>query len=239
MPVSDREERRIVGYVRVSSEEQALTGVSLDAQKERIRAYAVATERVLDDVVVDAGVSAKTLDRPGLRPLLEDMRDGLVGAVIVLKLDRLTRSMRDLGELLDLFSRANVALVSVSESLDTETAAGRLLVNILGGVAQWEREAIAERTAFALGHKRRSGAVYGRTPFGYRRDGGRLIPDAGIQAILTQLRTMRADGQSYRDLAAWLAAEGVRTPQGAAKWHPASVRAILESRIAAEQTAHA
>jgi DNA invertase Pin-like site-specific DNA recombinase len=90
--------------------------------------------------------------------------------IAVATLDRLTRSVRDLGELIDLCSKRDVALVSVGETLDTSTAAAaRMVVNMLGVVAQWEREAIAERTATSLAHKRRERYVYGSTPFGYIR----------------------------------------------------------------------
>jgi site-specific DNA recombinase len=121
------------------------------------------------EIVTDAGESAKTLRRPGMAKVLADVRHGVISRVVVFKLDRITRSTRDLADLIELFGDSNTSLVSVSESLDTETASGRLVVNMLGVVAQWEREAIGERTAEALAHKRRNGFVYGRTPFGFRR----------------------------------------------------------------------
>src|SRR5579872_6327967 len=141
------EQRKTVAYARVSTEDQLRHGVSIEAQESRLRAFALGTDRKLSEVIIDEGQSAKTLARPGLRRILEGVRRREIGAVLVLKLDRLTRSVRDLGELLALFSRTDTALVSVSESLDTASAAGRLMVNVLGSVAQWEREAIAERTA--------------------------------------------------------------------------------------------
>jgi DNA invertase Pin-like site-specific DNA recombinase len=147
-------DRKTIGYARVSLTEQARDGVSLPAQEERLRAYALATARDLVEIVVDDGQSAKTLCRPGLQRILTAVTNGVISSIVVLKLDRLTRSVRDLSELLDLFARHDTALISVSESLDTASAAGRLMVNVLGSVGQWEREAISERTAFALAHKR-------------------------------------------------------------------------------------
>lgn len=123
------------------------------AQLARLQAYCEAMrpgEEVR--VVVDEGVSAKSLDRPALNGLLADCRARRVSSVVVLKVDRLTRSVRDLADLLDLFEKSNVALCSLSESLDTSTASGRLMLNLLASVSQWEREAIAERTSFALAH---------------------------------------------------------------------------------------
>ncbi len=153
----------------------------------------------------------------------------------MLKLDRLTRSTRDLAEILDLFERADAALVSVSESLDTSTAAGRMVVNMLGVVAQWEREAIAERTAAALAHKRQARAVYAPTPFGYRRENNTLVPDEREQKALAEALTMDTAGASFREIARHLEARGVR-PKRAVVWHASSVRAMLRSRIATESS---
>jgi site-specific DNA recombinase len=224
-------EKLTVGYVRVSSEDQAQHGVSLEAQEARIRAFAVATARSLDEVIVDAGVSAKTLVRPGMARVLEGVGKGTIGTVIVLKLDRMTRSIRDLGDLLEAFKRADAALVSVGESLDTQSAAGRMVINMLGVVSQWEREAIAERTAFALSHKRSQRKVYGHVAFGYRRIGDDLIPDESQQEALQHIVRMHNAGESYRSLGAWLAANGHKPAQGATLWHAASVRKLLLSRM--------
>ena len=223
--------RATVGYVRVSTDDQAENGVSLAAQEERLRAYAVATGRELDEIVVDAGESAKTVNRPGLQRIFAGIRAGEIGAVVILKLDRLTRSVRDLGEILDLAARRDVALVSVSESLDTASAAGRMVVNMLGVVAQWEREATAERTAFALAHKRRQRVVYGPTPFGYRREGARLLAEPATIALRDEARRMLDDGSSLRQVGAWL-----RERVGG-RWHPQTVKAMLTSRMVLEATA--
>jgi DNA invertase Pin-like site-specific DNA recombinase len=127
----------------------------------------------LVEVIVDGGESAKNLNRPGLRHLIAMMEDGKIEAVIVAKLDRLTRSVKDLCGLLELFEKRKVALISVAESLDTGSAAGRLVITIMGAVSQWEREAIGERTRDALRHKRTSGERVGNIRFGFR-----LGPDA-------------------------------------------------------------
>ena len=109
---------KTVGYVRVSTDKQADQGVSLDAQAEKIRAMAIVHDRELLDIIVDGGESAKSLNRPGMAKLLAMVDAGKVQAVIVAKLDRLTRSVKaDLCELLDRFdAAARVALVSVADS---------------------------------------------------------------------------------------------------------------------------
>src|SRR6202162_2945776 len=115
---------KTIGYVRVSTDKQADRGVSLEAQTEKIRAMAVVHNAELIDVIVDGGESAKSLNRPGMARLLALVDAGEVQAVIIAKLDRLTRSVKDLCTLLEQFTRRGVALVSVAESLDTGSAAG-------------------------------------------------------------------------------------------------------------------
>lgn len=190
-----------VGYVRVSTQEQATNGVSLDAQEARIVAYCTALGWQVSEVIRDAGESAKSLKRPGISRILEGVRGGTVGRVVILKLDRVTRSTRDLANLLDTFAKADASLVSVSESLDTLSAAGRLVVNMLGVVAQWEREAIGERTASALAHKRQHRRAYGITPFGFVREGDTLVPDADEQAALMEAHHMDREGRHSARLA--------------------------------------
>jgi site-specific DNA recombinase len=142
---------KTIGYVRVSSDKQADRGVSLEAQAEKIRAMAVVHNAGLIDIIVDGGESAKSLNRPGMARLLALVDTGEVQAVIIAKLDRLTRSVKDLCRAL------SAALVSVAELLDTGSAAGRLVLNIMTAVSQWEREAIGEHTWDAMSHKRSNG----------------------------------------------------------------------------------
>ncbi len=166
------------------------------------------------------------------------MRCGLVERIVVAKLDRLTRSVRDLADLIDLCAKHDVALVSVGETLDTSTAAGRMVVNMLGVVAAWEREAIGERTASALAHKRHQHVVYGPTPFGYRREGRDLLPDPAEQRALQEAQRMDDAGASFREIAAMLTKRGVMPHRGRA-WHASCVRVMLRSRIASEAVAAA
>src|SRR5687768_6318076 len=160
----------------------------------------------LIDVIVDGGESGKSLSRPGIDRLLGmvDRREAQV--VIIAKLDRLTRSVRDLGELLERFQRRGVALVSVGESLDTGSAAGRLVLNVMASVSQWEREAIGERIRDALRHKRAQGLRAGNVPFGYSlgEDGQTLVLDAGEQTLLATIRGLRDARYSLRAVASEL-----------------------------------
>lgn len=227
-------ERSSVGYCRVSTEEQATSGVSLAAQEARIGAYCAAMGFDAVSIVADRGASAKSLERPVLGTILGRVRAGEIGTVVVLKLDRLTRSVRDLADLLDLFAKHDVALVSVCEHLDTSSAAGRLVLNVMATVGQWEREACAERTATALAHKRRNGVVYGSTPFGYQRRGNALVPDPNEQIVLQEALQMDRAGASFREIAAMLTVRGAKPKRGGEIWYASSVRAMLRSRIVAE-----
>ena len=141
---------RVVGYVRVSTEEQASHGVSLAAQTAKIRAYAALYELELVDVVEDAGQSAKTLNRPGLQQALTMSRSGAAQGLLVAKLYRMSRSVSDVATLIDSYfgdrARYQATLLPVADQVDTRTAAGRLVLNVLAAVSQWEREAIGERT---------------------------------------------------------------------------------------------
>lgn len=218
----------------MSTLEQSSEGVSLAAQEERIKAYCVASGRRLDRIIIDYGQSAKTLSRDGLQEILGGITRKRIRAVVVLKLDRLTRSVRDLADLLELFAKHDCALVSVSEHVDTATASGRLLLNLLASVSQWEREAIGERTAFALAHKRRKGEVYGRVPFGFRREGDALVTNDEQQQTMALIRELRADGAPLRRIAEVLNSRDVRPPKNGTRWYASSVLAVINSRMSVE-----
>jgi site-specific DNA recombinase len=220
---------KTVGYVRVSTDRQADQGVSLEAQEAKIRAMATVRGCDLDEVIVDGGESAKDLKRPGVGRLLALVEAGEVGAVIVAKLDRLTRSVRDLCALLELFEKRKVALISVAESLDTGSAAGRLVMTIMGAVSQWEREAIGERTRDALRHKRSQSRRVGNIAFGSRlaEDGEHLETDPAEQAVLAEIRRLREDGTTLRGIAAALNHRAYRTRRGT-PWRLESVVRVLK-----------
>lgn len=209
---------KAIGYTRVSTDKQADHGVSLEAQTAKVQAMAVVQGVELAEIIVDAGESAKSLNRPGMARLLAMVDSGAVQTVIVAKLDRLTRSVKDLAELLERFTRRGVSLVSVAESLDTGTAAGRLVLNIMVSVSQWEREAIGERTRDAMQHKRAAGELVGSVPCGHRlaADGVHLEADEAEQRILSQVRELRAGGHTTRSIAAELNRQGFTTRRGTA-----------------------
>jgi site-specific DNA recombinase len=206
----------VVGYIRVSTTEQAHAGVSLEVQRAKLDAYAMIKDWTMVEVIRDEGVSAKSLKRPGLERLLALVRAGTIEAVIVYKLDRLTRSVTDLGALMKVFERKGVALVSLQESLDATTATGELMMNLLISVSQWERKVIGERTRDAMQHLKAQGQRYCRPVF----------DNAGI---LVRMRRARAEGRSYHQIAGELNAEDIPTARGG-QWHACTVRQILQRR---------
>ena len=216
-----------IGYVRVSTDRQAEHGVSLEAQEAKIRAMATVQGAELIDVIVDGGESAKSLNRPGLQTLMGLVNGGKVQAVIVAKLDRLTRSVKDLCGLLELFEKRKVALISVAEALDTGSAAGRLVITIMGAVSQWEREAIGERTRDAMNHKKSNGHRVGNIAYGFRLgpDGEHLEADPDEQGALEQIRQLRKEGHTLRGIAAVLNGRGHRTRRGS-EWGLESVARV-------------
>ena len=207
---------KTIAYLRVSTDKQADKGISLEAQEEKARAYASLYDLDLIEVIIDAGESAKTLDRPGLQRALSMLKTGKADALLVVKLDRLTRSVVDLGKLIETyFAPGKAALMSVSEQIDTRSAAGRLVLNILASVSQWERETIAERTRDAMRHKQANGEyIGGEAPYGFKLVAGELIADEAEQEVIQKAKTYHAEGLSLRKIAAELDKQGIKTRRG-------------------------
>lgn len=223
---------RAICYLRVSTREQAEEGVSLGAQEEKTRAYCIARGWECVRVIADEGLSGSTLDRPGLQEALALCRRHEVDVLVVLKLDRLTRSVKDLGALLDgvFHPKRGADFASVSDNFDTSTANGRLVLNILASVAQWEREIIVERTTDALAHKKANGRRSGQVPFGFTlgEDGDQLLPVAGELEIIDELRARRDAGETLKSIADDLNTRGVPTKNGG-RWWPATVANIANA----------
>jgi site-specific DNA recombinase len=221
-----------VGYVRVSTDEQARDGVSLDAQRARILAYAEAKGLTLSAILADEGYSGKNLNRPALRELLSLCDRGEVVSVIVLKLDRLTRRTRHLLSMVeDVFLAKQIELHSVSESLDTSTPHGRFVLTLFGGLAQMERELIAERTKAALAYKRQQCQPTSHAPLGFKANGSRerMEPVREELEIVWQILAMWRSGSSYAFIAATLNDDGVPTKRGG-RWHHSTVAKVVERR---------
>ncbi|MBL9006537.1 MAG: recombinase family protein [Myxococcales bacterium] len=213
---------------------QAQEGVSLDAQRERIRCYCKASGFNLVHLAQDE-TSAKSLDRPGLTAALKLLETGKADALLVVKLDRLTRSVIDLGTLLNgYFLNEQHYLLSVTESLDTRNAMGRFVLYILALIAQWEREAIGERTREAMRHLKAQGVFLGRAPYGHRfgttRDASgraRLEPHADEQIIIARIVDLHKKGVPQKDIVSALRADETPGPRGTG-WNRTMILRILK-----------
>lgn len=224
-----------VAYVRVSTQDQADSGLGMEAQKARIAAYCTAQGWTLEEVFTDAGVSAKTLDRPGLKDALDALRPGRV--LVALKLDRLTRTARDLDDLTARVLQTGGQWATVEGQYDTGSAMGRFMLDLVARLAQMEREVTAERTSAALQAKRSRRERLGTTPLGYRTvetaEGRRVEADAEGQETVRMARALFNAGKSYRAIAAELTAAGRPTKRGGA-WHPETVRYMVRERYMEE-----
>lgn len=188
-------------------------------------------------MVSDDGESGKDLKRDGIQRILSEVKAGRIRTLIVLKLDRLTRRLYDLLDVVKHCSRRDVALISVTETIDSATVAGRMMLQLLGVFAEFEQATISDRIANGKRFRRQSGKVYSNfIPFGYRRAGDKLEPDPERFGILTLIRSMRNDGETYQAICDELSSRKIAPPRGKA-WRPSSIRAVLTSRKARESAA--
>ena len=221
-------------YVRVSTEEQAREGYSIRAQEEKLRTYAEVKEWHIYGIYADEGISGKDIDgRPEMKRLITDIESGRVDNVLVFKIDRLTRSTKNLIELMELFNRHTCAFNSLSESIDTSNAAGRMFLKIVGIFAEFERENLAERIRLGFERKAREGytLAVGKQAYGYKREIGNKIPDvdSGQAEIVRRIFDMYLNGDSnFARIAKTLNAEKIPTKMGR-RWATITIKCILQN----------
>lgn len=216
---------KAIGYIRISTDKQEASGLSLEAQEAKIKALASLHGLELISIIQDTE-SGKWLKRPGVQELISKLPE--IEVVLIAKLDRLTRSLRDIDDLLHLLSDHNVQLISAAESLDTKSAAGRLVINIMTAVAQWEREAIGERTRDALRVKKANGGRVGTIPYGKKEENGHLVDEPRELSIVGTIQTLAATGMSQVQIAMALNRMGHRTRKNT-PWRKQYVQRILET----------
>ncbi|HOX40195.1 MAG TPA: recombinase family protein [Candidatus Brocadiia bacterium] len=223
-----------IGYLRVSTVGQAEEGVSLAAQEAKIRAFCDLRGFNLEAVYSDEGISGSTMrKRPGLAAALEHVeRTG--GVLVVYSLSRMSRSLRDTLAVADRLDKTGADLASLSENLDTTSAMGKFCFNLFGALNQLERDLASERTAAALAHKRSmSEKTGGDIPFGYRLAAdGRLEKNPSEWHVVEEITRLRSAGWSLRRIAADLEGRGILA-RGKSKWHPQTIKNILDFQAAA------
>ena len=221
-------------YVRVSTDEQAKEGYSIRAQIDKLKNYIQIKEWGFHKVYADEGISGKNItDRPAINELIADIKAGKVDNVLVYKIDRLTRSTKDLLELTEIFNQNDCTFNSLMESIDTQTASGRMFLKIIGIFAEFERENIAERISLGCEKKVREGYTLANftASYGYERDAGDKIQKINHEEaqIVKEIYIMFTEGHmSYNGIAKNLNHRGVK-PKLGGTWGHASVRSILRN----------
>lgn len=198
---------RTIGYARVSTLKQS-DGWGIEAQLSRLDLYAKPLPWGYDDIIIDDGISTRR-QRPGLEMIRAGIRDGSIRRLVIVKLDRLGRSMRELVDISGEIMRTGCELVSITENIDTGTSTGRFLFYVLAAVAELERDMISERTRAGMDAARAGGIVMGRP---------RLIPEDVERSI----HALRAEGKSYPQICRALESAAIAPPNGL-RWYPSTV----------------
>ncbi|MGH3117194.1 MAG: recombinase family protein [Gaiellales bacterium] len=207
----------MVGYVRVSTEEQMDSGAGLEAQRTQIRAEAARRSWQLTAIREDAASGKSLATRTGLQLALRDVEGGVAEALVVAKLDRLSRSLLDFVSLMERSRRKRWALVALDLGVDTTTPQGEMVANVMASFAQFERKLIGQRTREALAVKRLQGVRLGRPP---------SLDDT----IRQRIRRQRSRGRTLAAIADELNADAVPTVHGGRRWHVSTIQAVLRTR---------
>jgi site-specific DNA recombinase len=215
---------KLIGYARVSSDSQE-ENTSLHEQERKIRAYCEAMSHELTGINIEVA-SGSNLKRPALQSVLDRLPD--IDGIIVLKLDRLSRSLKDTVNLIAELNEQNKHLVAVEQQLDTSSSNGRLFVNIMASFSEYERELINERTQGGRKAKLLAGGyAYGKPKFGMKASNGELIPNEEEREIIELIRRHRRSGKSYSSIAEYLNEKNI-PPKHGIKWYHKSVQLVLK-----------
>ncbi|MFS0783235.1 recombinase family protein [Bacillus sp. 1P06AnD] len=225
---NDFDYRDIAIYCRVSTDEQAREGLSLDEQQHRMRAYCEAMDwKHHIQYFIDDGYSAKDIERPHLSELLEEIKKNNISKVIVTKLDRLSRNLYNLLELIKIFKEHNVSFISISESFDTNTPSGRLTLQVLGAVSEFERERIRERVIDNMFHAANKGQWLTSAPYGYDLKDKQLHINPITSKVVKRIYTMYLEeNKGFLAIAKILNEEGIPSSTGK-EWWNRTIKLIL------------
>ncbi|PUA82191.1 recombinase family protein [Nocardioides currus] len=208
--------RKVIGYLRVSTDEQAVSGLGLGDQRSAIAAEAARRDWADVEFMSDEGYSAKNLSRPAIATALDMLRKGQASVLVVSKLDRLSRSLLDFATLMDRARREGWELVVLDLAIDTTVPSGQLMANVMAAFAEYERQLIGARTSAALQQLKAQGKRLGRP---------RTLP----AEVTARIVAARSEGQTLAAIAEGLNRDGVATARGGARWYPSTVRAVLSS----------
>lgn len=226
---------KAVGYIRVSTEQQALEGVSLQAQREKIEAYCNLQGLDLVDLIEDQGISGAVslCDRPGGIKIAASLKKHKAQHVVALKLDRLFRDAADALTQTKTWDELGIGLHLIDiggQSINTSTAMGRMFLTMMSGFAELERNLIAERTSIALQSMKARREVYCALPLGYAGQDGKLVPIDEEQRVIAEIREMRDEGKTLREIANDLNGRGIVGKRGG-KFFASTIKAVLSNDL--------
>jgi len=187
-------------YVRVSTEEQAKEGISIDAQISRCRAFCKARGWKVFKIYTDAGFSAGSTNRPALKNLFDDINNKKINILLVYKIDRFSRKLKDLISILEDLKEKDINFTSVTEQIDTTNAMGKAFFQIIGVFAELERDMVKERVELAFNQKIDLGELLNRAPMGYMYRNGKLIVNNEEAAKVVEIFEMWASGINYKEI---------------------------------------
>jgi len=222
--------KNVALYARVSTEDQALKGFSLEGQLEKLRSYCDARDWGIAGEYVDNGYSGRDTDRPAYQEMLEEIAEW--DALLVMKMDRVHRNSKNFMLMMETLREHDKEFVSMTESLDTSTAMGRFVMDIIQRIAQLESEQIGERVYFGMRQKAKGGTglLGSPAPYGYEYDDGRLEAVDRELDVVEQLYERYLDGDSLDGLTAWLENRGIVTKKGG-NWDKKTVSRILSNPV--------
>jgi len=225
--------KKIVGYVRVSTSKQQNEGVSLEAQERKIKMYAEMYELELVSIEVDVASGKDIIKRPALKRCLDMLDADEVDGMLIMKLDRLTRRVKDVCFLVEDYFQEKI-LISVNDQIDTQTPTGILMLNILTTFAQWERQVLSQRTCEAMGFLKSNGVKLGRLPYGlmYNGENGEndrkvIVKNDAEMVTVNRIIGLRKDGLTLQAICDRLEEDGHTTKRGG-KWQPCTINKILK-----------
>ena len=229
----ENEEKKIAGiYIRVSTEDQAREGFSLGEQEEKLRQLCKYKDFEIFKIYKDAGISAKNMkDRPAFQQMLEDMKAGKLNYIVAYKLDRVTRSVRDLEVLISTLEQYHCYLICDRDDVNTSTANGRFFVRMLTVLSQLEIEIVSERTKFGLNGAIKAGHIPGKVPLGYYRDADKTLKvDVATKDIVLRIFELYLESKSYQAISNILNEEKVLSPNNK-KWCDSTIDRIINNKI--------
>lgn len=224
-------ERKVAGvYIRVSTEDQAREGFSLGEQEEKLLQLCKFKDLEVYKVYKDAGISAKDMEhRPQFQEMLKDMKEGKLNYIVAYKLDRITRSVRDLEELISVLEQYNCFLLCDRDDVNTSTANGRFFVRMLTVLSQLEIEIVSERTKFGLNGAIKSGHIPGQRPFGYKSaEDKRMVIDNTTRPYVEKIFDMYLEGKSFQQIANYFKENNIYPKKN---WKDTTIQKIIDNKI--------